>query len=139
MSRTRNARNIKMQQNRIRKNVQTVVHGKIPLKIERALTAIGVVVGNRAIEFTPLDTGALINSQDRDVREYMGGYRLSIVYTQSYAAALHNRDDWKPRPPGSPGKPNGGYNPRAIPEWMDAADTTTRPTQRRILTGETKL
>lgn len=128
---------IKQQRRRISQNVRRVVDQTIPLKIERALTAIGIVVGNKALEFTPVEFSLLVNSQDRQTMAIPGGYRVSVVYTQNYAAALHNRDDWKPRPPDQ--KEGPAWNPKARPEFLAHGAELTRTTQRQIIRGELRL
>lgn len=128
---------IKQQRRRITQNVRRVVHQTIPRKVERALTAIGIVVGNTALQFTPVEFSTLVNSQDRLVQQTARGARVSIVYTQNYAAALHERTDWKPRPPDQKSGP--AWNPAARPGFLTHADKLTRAQQRQIIRGELHL
>lgn len=100
MARRRNkgARSVKKQAELVRKRIKTTVEETIPKNIEIALTKAVIIVGNKALEYTPLAFGMLVNSQFRRVSEVKGGWRMSIGYTTGYAAALHERTDWSPAP-----------------------------------------
>lgn len=130
---------IRAQKKAIINNVRKVFKGQIPRRIERSLTSIGIVVGNKALERTPLDTSALINSQDRLLYRTSTSYTMAIIYTQAYAAALHEREDWKPRPVGSPGKPDGGFNPNATPKFLTSAGDDSMGIIEKIVRGDMRL
>ena len=91
---------------------------KVNEKQERVLTAIAIVVQGNAQFYTPQDTNALINSQYRQIIKKGSRYTARIGYTQKYAAALHARTDWQPKPPNTKGKRGGGYNPNAQPMFL---------------------
>lgn len=94
---------------------QTMV--ELDQRTESIGTQIAIVVQSRAQYYTPLDTNALINSQYREIKKDGNKWVVRIGYTQNYAAPLHSPETkmvgWKPRPPDSPGKRGGGYNPNA--------------------------
>lgn len=130
---------VQAQRKRILQNTRKLIRHEIPRRTERALVAIGAVVANKAGEYTPLHTSTLINSQDRQLSRTSTAYTMSILYTAGYAAALHERTDWKPRPVGVGGKKDGGYNPNATPKFLTRAGDETRSTQISIIKGEMKL
>lgn len=110
----------------------------IPLKIERALTASAIVVGNKALEYTPVEYAVLANSQYREITNLpSGGFVARIGYTAGYAAALHERTDWSPRPPEM--KQGPAWNPRAKPKFLSDAGEETMTTVRRIMLEDLKL
>lgn len=127
MSRTKKAK----------RNLSKLIDTTIPMKAERAMTAILTAVGNKALEYTPREYGPLIASQDRTVFKFGAGTRGTIIYTQKYAAALHERTNWKPKPPKK--KKGPAWNPKAQPKWMIRADKETKSIQEKIVTGELKL
>lgn len=88
-------------------------------KVEIGLTKWGFLIGGRADQYTPIDTSALINSRQVNVRKTAEGWRMSVSYNQNYAAFLHENHNWKPKPPGTPGKPTGGYNPNATSKYLE--------------------
>jgi len=96
-------------------------------KLERALSVVAYAIGGRADMYVPIDTSALLNSRQVNIIDTEGGYRAIIGYYQSYALPLHSpkpggkMDGWKPRIPGTPGKPRGGYNADAKQGWILAA------------------
>ena len=78
---------------------------------------------SKAEFYTPQDTNALINSQYRRVTREGNNTIGRVGYTQSYAAALHGIQGmgipiWSPKPPNTPGKKGGGYNPNAVPYFL---------------------
>ena len=121
----------------IQRNTRQLMRQRIPRKIERALTGVGIVVANKAQEYTPVEYSLLINSQYRRVDAYPNRYTVSVGYTQDYAAALHNRKDWSPRPPDA--KQGPAWNPDAKPGFLTLGADETRTTQTRILLGDLKL
>lgn len=133
----RRARDIAAQTRQIQKNAKELIQGEIPKDIERALTAVGVVVGNKSLEYTPVEFSILVNSQYRIVKVKPNGYRVTVGYTQGYAAPLHERTDWSPRPPSQ--KLGPAWNPNAKPKFLTMAAEETRETQRRIIIGDLHL
>lgn len=121
----------------IQRNTRQLMRQRIPRNIERALTGVGIVVANKAQERAPVEYSILINSQYRRLDAYPTRYTVSIGYTADYAAALHNRKDWSPRPPDQKAGP--AWNPNAQPGWLTWAGDTTRTTQTRIMLGDLKL
>lgn len=100
---------------------------------EKAMTEILAVIDSQAAQYVPIDTAALINSRFRRVESTPTGYIGTIGYTQNYAAALHERTDWKPKPPGTPGKKGGGFNPDATHHYLARGVEESRPMIRRII------
>ena len=132
------AADIRRQIAAINKRSAEVFTQTIPRKIERALTASAIVVGNKALYYTPVEFAMLANSQYREVRDNgAGGYFARIGYTADYAAALHERTDWSPRPPEM--KKGPAWNPRAKPGFLFEAGEETKVTVRRIMLGDLKL
>lgn len=132
------AADIKRQIAAVNRRSAEVFTKTIPRKIERALTASAIVVGNKAIEYTPTEYGLLAMSQYREVRDNgAGGYFARIGYTAAYAAALHERTDWSPRPPELKSGPS--WNSRAKTGFLSAAGEETLVTVRRIMLQDLKL
>lgn len=132
------AADIKRQIAAINRRSTEVFTRTIPRKIERALTASAIVVGNKSLEYVPVEYGLLANSQYREVRDNgAGGYFARIGYTADYAAALHERKDWSPRPHEM--KQGPAWNPRAKPSYLTAAGEETKVTVRRIMLQDIKL
>jgi hypothetical protein len=108
------------------KDVAKKVNDKIEhianVQLEGALTAVIFAIGGRADFYVPVDTNALMNSRETHIIPHNNGYRATLGYYQNYALALHGTATysplWKPKPPGTPGKPTGGYNPSARPGWI---------------------
>ena len=71
-----NINSIRKQVAAIQNNAKRVIKDKIPLNIERALTAVGVVVANKAQEYTPIEYGLLQNSQYRLIEATPNSYRV---------------------------------------------------------------
>lgn len=88
-------------------------------RVEIGLTKWGFLIGARADQYTPIDTSALLNSRQNRVGKTGDGWRLAVSYNQAYAAPLHERTNWSPKPPGTPGKRTGGYNPQATHHYLE--------------------
>jgi len=99
----------------------------------KAANIIGFTIGSRADNYVPVDTKALMNSRYVQVDPIPDGARVRVGYTQAYAAFLHNSLDWKPKPPGTPGKPTGGFNPEATPFWLNKGADETKQVQLNII------
>lgn len=97
------------------------------------MVAILATIGSNAAQYVPIDTATLLNSQFRTVEKGPTGLVGRIGYTQEYAAALHERMDWQPKMPGTPGKPNGGYNPDAQPGYLARGVEESREQIKKIL------
>ena len=109
----------------IAKKVNAKIDHIINDQLEGALTAVIFAIGGKADFYVPVDTNALMTSRTTNVTPYRNGYRATLGYggpKASYALALHGTSTysplWKPKPPGTPGKPTGGYNPIATPGWI---------------------
>ena len=85
------------------------------------------ILSGTADFYAPVDTRNLIQSRTYRIRKTVGAWRLTYGYYATskkgynYAAHLHETTGWEPKPPGTPGKPNGAYNPNAQPDWMNIA------------------
>lgn len=128
----------KRQAKNVRSNLGRLLK-KLDQRGEKVVTMSLIILGNKALEYTPLDTSALQNSQDRITRKTKRGWTGVVVYTEAYAAALHERTDWKPKPPGSPGKPTGGWNPAAKPEFLTEAGKEVKSTIDRLVYSEMRI
>jgi hypothetical protein len=130
-------KSIKAQVRAIQQNAKRVIKDKIPHNIERALTAVGVVVANKALEYTPLEYGILQNSQYQTLQVTPNGYSVSVGYTAKYAGALHDRTDWNPRPPDQ--KKGPAWNPNAKHHFLTDAADDVRVTINQIMLGDLQL
>lgn len=93
----------------------------LPADIEAGLFAMYTVLGSQADFYVPVDTSALVQSRSYRIRKSGEGWQLTYGYYTDYAAALHERTDWMPKPPNTKGKKGGGYNPNAVSNWMNVA------------------
>lgn len=130
-------KSIKAQVRAIQQNAKRVIKDKIPHNIERALTSVGVVVANKALEYTPLEYGILQNSQYQTLQVAPNGYSVSVGYTANYAGALHDRTDWNPRPPDQ--KQGPAWNPNAKPKFLYSAAEEVKVTINQIMLGDLQL
>lgn len=124
--------------NKLRRNFKTSIENK-NARVKKAVTAAAFVIGSRSDERVPVDTKALMNSRFTKVIPMAQAWRGIIGYTQDYAAALHERTDWKPKPPGSPGKRTGGYNANAEPLFLEKGADDAMPTITRIFIEELRV
>jgi hypothetical protein len=108
-------------------------------KARIAVTKAAFIVGSRSDYYVPVDTSALLNSRFTRAIELPTGWRGIVGYSQGYAAALHERTDWSPKPPGSPGKRTGGYNPNAKPKFLQIGAEESEATIRRIFAEELRV
>lgn len=131
------ASSIKRQTAAIQRNARQLMRGKIPRDIERALTTIGVVVANKALEYTPVEFSLLVNSQYQILSASPTSYSVRVGYTQDYAAPLHERTDWSPRQPDM--KDGPAWNPNAKTKFLTSAADEERPTITRIMLGDLRL
>lgn len=128
---------IKQQAQQINRNVRKLTEREIPLNIERALTVVAIIVGNKALEYTPIEFSMLVNGQYRTIDAYANGYTARVGYTANYAAALHERTDWSPRPVED--KKGPAWNPNAKPKFLTDAAKETKIEYTRVLLGDLKL
>ena len=114
--------------------------GDIDERQERVVTAILIPIQSNAAFYTPQDTNALINSQYRRIVVNQNGLIIGRVgYTQDYALPLHERADWMPRPPNSPGKRGGGYNPNATHHFLERGARDSIDEIKTIIKSMNKL
>lgn len=123
--------------NNVRRGLSRFFNSEVDRRVERAMTEILIIGMAKAAVYTPIDKGLLINSSFREVR-VVGGKTIGVAgYTQNYAQALHDREDWQPKQPGTPGKRRGGYNPNAGPKFLERGFEETQSLQnatfRRIM------
>lgn len=93
----------------------------LPKDVERGLFTMYTILAGEADFYVPVDTSTLVKSRSYRVRDNGNGWRMTYGYYTDYAAALHERADWNPKPPNTPGKKGGGYNPKAVSNWMNVA------------------
>ena len=118
--------------------------GQISDNQEKVVTAILILAQTRASYYTPQDTNALINSQYRRIIQNDDGKIVGRVgYTQNYALALHGDENktplWNPRPPNTPGKKGGGYNPNASPRFLERGFNDEESNIKRVIVEQNKL
>ncbi len=130
-------RDIKAQVRAIEKNAKRVIKDKIPMNIERALTSVGNVVANKALEYTPLELNNLIPSQYQTLQITPNGYSVSVGYTVKYAKWLHENTTWNPRPPDQ--KKGPAWNPNAKHHFLTDAADEVRVTINQIMLGDLQL
>lgn len=133
----RNRQRIKQQAARINKRYKQITDRMAGPVTESVMTEIISAIGTRANFYAPLDTSALINSQFREVARSGSGVRGRIGYTQNYAAALNDRDDWTPQSAQTRPIGTGGYNPNARPGYLvqGAGEAVARDLPALLLDG----
>jgi len=92
----------------------------LPKDVEKGLFTMYKHLASHADFYVPVDTTTLVKSRSYRIRDNGSGWRLTYGYYTDYAAALHERTDWQPKPPPK-GEGGGGYNPDAKPNWMNIA------------------
>jgi hypothetical protein len=122
MAKTSKVRGVK----NVQKKLNEFARKKVPNKLEVAVTEVLIIGMAKAMIYTPIDKGLLINSAFREVR-FNNDKAIGIAgYTQSYAQALHDRTDWK-----------GRLNPNAGPRFLERGFEETQEKQmasiKRIL------
>tara|TARA_S200002703_G_scaffold90114_1_gene77743 strand:+ start:2161 stop:2565 length:405 start_codon:yes stop_codon:yes gene_type:complete len=103
------------------RKIKKILETELPANIEKGLYSMYTILGGKADYYTPVDTTNLVQSRTYRISNTGDGWRMTYGYYTDYAAALHNGANWQPKPPGTPGKTNGGYNPNAKPGWMTIA------------------
>ena len=93
----------------------------LPRDVERGLFTMYTILAGTADFYVPVDTSTLVKSRSYRIRKTRNNWRLTYGYYTDYAAALHNKNNWLPRPPNEGGKKGGGYNPNAQFDWMNIA------------------
>lgn len=109
------------------------LHTRVGQITEKAMTEILGVIDSQTVQYVPIDTGALINNRFRRVEATATGLIGTIGFIQEYAAPLHERTNWKPKPPGSPGKKGGGFNPDATHHFLAKGVEESRAMIRKII------
>lgn len=103
------------------------VNGIVKEKAEAVMTKVITYAAGASKEIAPIEFGNLINSQFRRVEQISSGYRGTLGYTVSYAAALENPkaggrlDGWKPVAPEH--KFGNAWNPIASQGFLRLAFT----------------
>lgn len=105
----------------VARKINKALSQDLPKDVEAGLFAMYTTLEGTARLYIPLDTGNLQDSHSYRIRENGNGWKLTYGYYTEYAAALHEGSNWKPKPPNTPGKKGGGYNPDAKPNWMNIA------------------
>lgn len=112
----------------------------ISAKQEAVVTKILIVIQGNAAFFTPQDTNALINSQYRQIIGVSDNVTIGRVgYTQRYAAALHERDDWIPRKPSERSPEGGAYNPNASSKFLEKGALDSIDDIKTIIKRDNKI
>lgn len=95
--------------------------------VKSTLTKVVVYAAGASKEIAPIEFGALVNSQFREVTKIADGYRGTVGYTVNYALPLEDPkrgsrlDGWQPRPPDK--KQGPAWNPRASQGFLSQAFT----------------
>lgn len=130
-------RSIRRQVKQIQDNAKKILTQDIPFQVERSLFAVGVAVSNKSLEYAPVEYSLLQNSNYHIVEATEKGYHVKVGYTSNYAAPLHDRTDWSPRPPDQKAGP--AWNPRAKPRFLYSAAEEEMTTITRIMLGDLEL
>ena len=90
---------------------------------ERFVTKAMISISAQTVPMIPIDTGFLVNSEFRKVRQVSDGFEGEIGYGAEYAAAVHDSDGYAkgkgiPRDPEDPSR--GDYwDPDAEPRFLE--------------------
>jgi hypothetical protein len=139
--------------NELKKNIQTLVGDKVPKAAERGLYVGLTLIENRSLEYVPLDTGALLNSRFKEIKQQEGLTIGRIGFVAAYALPLHSpkpggkMDGWKPQTPedramrmSAANYPtsgmSGGYNPSARQDWLNIGLEEAWPEVQRAIKEE---
>ena len=85
-------------------------------KTREVLTRISIFAAGESKLLAPVEYSTLVNSQYREIGQRNGGMFARVGYRQTYAAALHNRTNWRPRPVHM--KYGPAWNPDAKPGYL---------------------
>lgn len=129
----------------VSRKYKAVVNDMAGRKVKTALTKVVVYAAGASKEIAPVEFGSLVNSQFREVNKTDFGWRGTVGYTQSYAAALESPrpggrlDGWKPKPPEEKFGP--AWNPIATQGFLRLGflGQESRPAIERILKREITL
>ena len=105
----------------VSKRLQKILTTDLQKDTEAGLFAIYATLSATADYYVPVDTSDLVQSRTSRIRKQGSDWVMTYGYYSDYAAALHERTDWNPKPPNTPGKKGGGYNPNARPDWLNLA------------------
>ena len=109
------------------------LHARVEQITEKVMTEILGVIDSQTVQYVPIDTADLINNRFRRVESTPTGLIGTIGFGQKYAAALHERTDWKPKPPNTPGKKGGGFNPDATHHFLFRGVEESRAMIKKII------
>lgn len=139
--------------NELKRNINTLTAVDVPKAAGRALYTALTLIENRSLEYVPLDTGALLNSRFKEIRQETGLSVGRIGFAQNYAVPLHSpkpggkMDGWKPQTPedramrmSAANYPSsgmsGGYNPNAKQDWLNIGLNEAWPEIQRAVKDE---
>jgi hypothetical protein len=105
----------------VSKKIQRILTTELDANIEKGLFTIYTMLSGTADFYVPVDTSTLVQSRDYRIREESNRWQMTYGYYTKYAQYLHDSNNWSPKQPGTPGKPNGGYNPNARSDWLNVA------------------
>lgn len=74
----------------VRARTKAVMNTITEQRVPRALTVAATIGQAYATSLTPVDTGNLIGSMFRRMKNSQHGWKCTIGYTAAYAAAVHN-------------------------------------------------
>lgn len=125
--------------NELKRSIATLTNAEVPKQAGAAMYAVLTLVENRSLEYVPLDTGALLNSRFKEIRQEAGLTIGRIGFVQAYALPLHSpqpgskMDNWQPKPVPSPGKLTGGFNANARQNWLNIGLEEAWPEAQRAV------
>lgn len=105
----------------VSKRIVQILTSDLSENIERGLYTMYTILSGTADYYVPVDTSSLVKSRTYRIRSESGQWRMTYGYYSEYAQYLHDSNKWSPKAPGTPGKPNGGYNPNAQSNWLNIA------------------
>lgn len=112
--------------NNVRRGLSRFFGGEVDRRAERAMTEVLIIGMAKAAVYTPIDKGLLINSSFREVRQVGSRTIGAAGYTQSYAAALHDREGWR-------GRLNQNAGPKFLERGFEETQDLQNATFRRIM------
>lgn len=135
--------------NELKKNIQTYVGDKVPKAAERGLYVGLTLIENRSLEYVPLDTGSLLNSRFKEIKQQEGLTIGRIGFVTAYALPLHSpkpggkMDGWKPQPIGTimyaknqQPRPKTAANMQARQDWLSIGLEEAWPEVQRAIKEE---
>lgn len=101
----------------VKRNYAQVVGRMAGPKTEAAMAKVLSIGITGAKELAPLEYGTLMNSAYRRIEKTPTGIRGVAGFTVNYAVYLHEKTNWKPRPPDM--KKGPAWNPDAEPKFLE--------------------